>query len=97
MPRQAVYTLASREGEFSKKEEIVRNYKGETKQQMISMIRTFFPLKEEDKRREDVVENTLKQLERIHYTFMHARPTLSPIQKRKLTELLDLLKNQIKG
>lgn len=42
MPRQAVYTLASRDGELEKKEEIVRNYKGETKQQMISLIRTTF-------------------------------------------------------
>lgn len=65
MPRQAVYTLASREGTFEKKEEIVRNYSGESKQEMISLIRTLFPLDETDKRRENLGESAAKQLQKL--------------------------------
>lgn len=97
MPRQAVYTLASREGTFSQKEEIVRNYQGETKQQMISLIRTLFPLKEDDLRREDIAENSIKQLERLHSDFARGRPKFSPKQRERLLELLKLIKLQVEG
>lgn len=95
MPRQAVYTLASREGDFSKKEEIVRNYKGETKQQMLSLIRTFFPLKESDNRKENIITNAIKQLEQLTSLFLSAHPKMSPAQKTKMIELLKILKSQI--
>lgn len=95
MPRQAVYTLASREGELTIKETVVRNYKGESKQQMITLIRTLFPLKEEDKRREDIIDNTLKQLERLNTAFSQRKPKLSSKQREQLLEQLELLKNQI--
>lgn len=95
MPRQAVYTLASREGEFDKKEEIVRSYKGESKQQMITLIRALFPLKESDNRRENSIENAIKQLERLRSTFSHLQPKASPQQKKKLLELLGELKSYI--
>ncbi len=91
MPRQAVYTLASRDGSFSKKEEVVRNYKGETKQQMISLIRTLFPLDEKDRRREDVGESTLKTLQRLATTFEGSQIQMTQKQKRSMHELLDLL------
>ncbi|MCC5832220.1 MAG: CT583 family protein [Chlamydiales bacterium] len=91
MPRQAVYTLASRDGSFSKKEEIVRNYKGETKQQMISLIRSLFPLDESDRRREDVGESALKTLQRLVLTFESSQVKMSQKQKRSMHELLGLL------
>jgi len=95
MPRQAIYTLASREGELSKKEEIVRNYKGESKQHMISLIRSFFPLKESDKRREKSVENAIKQLESIQSIFTMSQLKYSLEQKNRLLELLDSLKSTL--
>ncbi len=95
MPRQAVYTLASRDGEFSKKEEIVRNYQGETKQQMITLIRTFFPLKESDKRGEDLVDNAIKQLERLELSFSRAKLNVNPKQQRRLLELLNSIKSSL--
>lgn len=91
MPRQAVYTLASREGAFSKKEEIVRNYKGETKQQMITLIRSLFPLDEKDGRREDIGETTLKTLQRLVASFEGSQVKMTPKQKRSMHELLELL------
>ncbi len=53
MPRQAVYALASRDGEREKKELIVRNYKGEKKQEILQMIRNYFPLPIHDGRIQD--------------------------------------------
>jgi hypothetical protein len=95
MPRQAVYTLASREGEFSKKEEIVRNYKGESKQQMITLIRSFFPLHENDRRRENIVENAIKQLERLQLLLRQNQPKLSAKEKRTLLKLLEEIRQHI--
>jgi hypothetical protein len=95
MPRQAVYTLASREGEIEKKEEIVRNYKGETKQQLLTLIRSHFPLDEDDKRREDVALMAIASLERLKFTFQTGKVKLASKQKTQLLALLRSLKEQI--
>ncbi len=89
MPRQAVYTLASREGGLDKKEEIVRNYNGETKQQLISLIRSLFPLDERDRRRENIGENTIKALKQLVEKFKQPHLRLSKKQKQTLLELLN--------
>lgn len=91
MPRQAVYTLASRDGSLAKKEEIVRNYQGETKQQMLTLIRSIFPLDEKDKRRENVGEMTLKTLQRLVISFEHSQVKMTPKQKQAMHKLLDQL------
>ena len=95
MPRQAIYTLASREGQFEQKEEIVRNYKGESKQQMISLIRAVFPLKENDKRRENIAEGSIKQLQGIATALSKLDVALSPAQKRTLLKLLETIKQSL--
>lgn len=51
MPRQAIYTLATRKGEIERKKAIVENYQGETKQQLLLLIRRAFPLEKEDRRK----------------------------------------------
>ena len=62
MPRQAVYTLASRSIPFRKKEEVVKNYRGQTKSELITFIRDTFPLSSQDKRQQDAVETSIKAL-----------------------------------
>lgn len=94
MPRQAVYTLASRSGEQAKKEDIVRTYNGETKQEMISRIRAEFPLKETDKRREDVGEGIIKALNRLTEKLSSA--TLSEKQSKLISQQLTTLKGLLK-
>lgn len=95
MPRQAVYTLASREGALSKKEDIVRNYKGETKQQMMTLIRSLFPLKEEDRRRENLGESSIKQLQRLIFCIENTKPKFSQKQKETILKLLEILKGKL--
>lgn len=87
MPRQAIYTLASREGNLEQKEEIVRNYKGEGKQEVISLIRSRFPLNENDKRKENLAIGSIKQLKQIAMTFQHVTLTLQ--QKKEVLLLLE--------
>lgn len=50
IPRQAVYTLASRDVDFERKLSFIRSYKGQTKQELLEMIRCSFPLNDQDKR-----------------------------------------------
>lgn len=90
MPRQAIYTLASRSGPLDKKEEIVRSYKGETKQQLISLIRSTFPLEETDRRRENIAETALSSLHRLISLFENP-VKLTAQQKRSLTERIKQL------
>lgn len=86
MPRQAIYTLASREGSLEKKEEIVRNYQGETKQQLISHIRSLFPLEDSDRRREKIGEGAISALKRLILVFEQPKARLTSKQKKTLLE-----------
>lgn len=88
MPRQAIYTLASREGSLEKKEEVIRDYKGETKQEMITKIRTLFPLDEGDKRRENIPEMGMKMLRRVIAQFERPGVEFTVPQKQRLSALL---------
>jgi hypothetical protein len=93
MPRQAVYTLASREGELSQKEEIVRNYKGETKQAMLTLIRSVFPLQEGDLRKEDLATAALKQLQQVQNSLKNVR--FNSQQREYALELIALIQNEV--
>jgi hypothetical protein len=80
MPRQAIYTLASRDGEQAKKEEIINNYNTQPKQVLLSIIRKAFPLQEKDKRQEDVAEQVITSLKRLKYLL--GLPRFKPTAKQ---------------
>ena len=65
MPRQAVYTLASRAGEPERKQLIVQKYKGETKQEILQIIRKEFPLDRDDKRLPNLANQAIHSLKRM--------------------------------
>lgn len=95
MPRQAAYTLASRPGPFPLKEEIIKNYNGETKQALLEHIRKVFPLSFQDKRGQNLGSALLKNLQKIS-TFLSLNSVHFDItQKKKAKELLDTLLQQI--
>jgi hypothetical protein len=94
MPRQAIYTLASRDGDMQKKEEIVRNYKGETKDHLISLIRSLFPLKDRDKRRENSFLALAQGMDRLKI-ILEKKPKLTEQEQRKLFGQLNALHNLI--
>ncbi len=92
MPRQAIYTLASRSGEIEKKKEIVQSYQGETKEELLSTIRHHFPLDQEDGRREDLGARAIASLQKLQALLRQRTPHLTTTQKKRLAELLDNLR-----
>jgi len=95
MPRQAVYTLASREGEQEEKEKIVRSYQGEPKQQLLKLIRETFPLAENDRRAQDLSDVALQQLHKLYASLGTQLFTPSRIQKTHLLRILKELETLI--
>lgn len=95
MPRQAVYTLASRDGPLEKKQSLVAKYKGQTKQELLELIREMFPLAIEDKRRQDFGESLSQQLQRFQIMIDKPNFTLSKKQKESICRLLEDIHEQI--
>lgn len=92
MPRQAVYTLASREGSMEKKKKIVQNYDGETKGEMLAIIRDTFPLATKDKRSQNFGDTTILGLNRLCLTLQkQGRLTITKKQKETIFDLINEL------
>jgi hypothetical protein len=91
MPRQAVYTLASRQGTLEKKEEIVRNYRGEPKQELIAHIRETFPLAHDDGRAQDFGALAITALARLQRQLACASFAPTAEQRDRLRALLHSL------
>lgn len=93
MPRQVVYTLASRDGSIEKKEMVVKESQGKTKQELLSRIRQAFPLSKHDKRAYNSFFSLLNILQK-------ALPIASSIdfdkhQKEAVLSLLTNIKSRI--
>ena len=95
MPRQAAYTLASREGSFDLKKEIIETYQGETKQALLEQIRRMFPLQKKDKRAQNHGANLVKSLTRILDFLSENSVELTPQEKKKALSVLSSLKEWI--
>lgn len=65
LPRQAIYTLASRDAPLEKKKAIISSYQGETKQEMLDKIRAAFPLASTDARKANMSQKLRTSLENL--------------------------------
>lgn len=88
MPRQAIYTLASRDAPFDQKQLVVENYKGETKSQLLIIIRDLFPLASNDKRAQTFGASTIQHLKRALTIIENKRFKPTKTQKNELSKLL---------
>jgi hypothetical protein len=95
IPRQAIYTLASRDAPFEKKQALLDSYSGQTKKQLLSLIRQTFPLEESDKRREDLPSQALSALTQAKEIFAHRSFHPTAEQKKSLRQLLEDLLNHL--
>ena len=95
MPRQAVYSLASRAGSQEQKVLIIQNYQGEPKQELLKLIRETFPLAENDKRGQDHSASAINVLSRLHTHLAASSFTPTADQKKQLMQLLKALKTLI--
>lgn len=84
MPRQAIYTLASRNGQLNEKLEFVQNYQGESKQEMLERIRERFPLNKADKRQKSPYENLARLVKEIEGKMVK----LSNDERKRLIKLI---------
>jgi hypothetical protein len=92
MPKQVIYTLASREASLEEKKKFILGYKGESKNELLAQLRDVFPLDEEDLRKTKPSQKILQELNKLislcsKKTF---RPTLE--EKEELLHLLDQLR-----
>lgn len=91
MPRQAIYTLASREGALDKKKEIVESYNGQTKAELLLVIRKTFPLGDQDKRQPSRGEALILSLHRLHSDLKKRSGHLTKSQKEAANTLLEAI------
>jgi hypothetical protein len=93
MPRQVIYNLASRKGTLEKKEEIIRNYNGQPKQELLQLIRLEFPLDEEDKRHPNFAAHTIAFLKRAREMLKNSLCVPSEEEKNQIDHLLAQLRS----
>ena len=84
IPRQAIYTLASRNGKLDEKIEILQSYQGESKQQMLEKIRLRFPLNKEDKRQKSPFDSLVRMVRQIEQKI----PKLKSEEKKRLIKII---------
>lgn len=92
MPRQAVYSLASRSGTIEQKQEIVSNYAGQPKQELLKLIRQIFPLDDNDKRLPDFGSHGIAFLKRAREMFKQSQCRLTGADKEKIQLLLEQIR-----
>jgi len=96
MPRQAIYTLAARQGPLEKKQSLVENYKGETKAELLVIIREFFPLSQNDKRGQNLGEAAIAGLKKILLSLQrNKRNSFSKNQQETIFQLLEELQTLV--
>lgn len=88
MPRQAIYTLASRSGSVDKKKEIIKNYQGESKNELLTLIREYFPLSDSDKRKRNPAESLIKKLQELQDRFSKKTLKMTKKQKNKAAQII---------
>ncbi|MEX0961266.1 MAG: CT583 family protein [Simkaniaceae bacterium] len=95
IPKQAIYTLASREGAFEKKEQFIEEYQGETKPICLEKIRKLFPLAKKDRRKTNLAKMTSTSLKKILEKIQagHFKPTEEEQRElnRTLSQIISLV------
>ncbi len=96
MPKQAIYTLASRPAPLEQKEAIIKDYKGQPKHEILALIRQRFPLSQTDQRAPNLSHQAKVLLNHLKSLFEdpNFKPTLP--QKNDLKALLKNLISRIK-
>lgn len=97
MPRQAIYTLAARQGDWEEKERIVEEYNGETKQVLLNLIRERFPLASDDKRRQNIAETIQNSLEKLCASLRHRKLSLTKSQRQNIRNLIQELEAMVES
>jgi hypothetical protein len=93
MPRQAVYTLASRQGPLDLKLKIVEEYQGENKAAVLEIIREYFPLDSKDKRKSNQADMLIQALSKVHSGLQRKKIMLTKSQKQTIHNIVEAIKD----
>lgn len=88
MPRQAIYSLSSRSASQNKKEAFVKEYKGESKTELLEKLRSSFPLPKQDKRNPNKTKSVFDHLKRAMKVMKEDRFIPSNEEKMELKGLV---------
>lgn len=95
MPRQAVYTLASRDGDLKEKHEIVQQYQGQSKDELLKIIRERFPLSDQDQRRRKQGELALHLLKRVLNLLSEKKARVTKRQKTQIQDYIEAINEYV--
>jgi hypothetical protein len=90
LPKQVIYTLASRDIVKEIKEQFILSYQGETKAELLARIRDLFPLDDEDKRSQKISEQVLESLKKTKKLL--EKKSFKPT-KNELTDIKETLES----
>ena len=94
IPRQVIYALASRNGDFTEKVKVIENYNGESKEALLNLIRDKFPLVQNDKRRSRPAKKLISSLKRSIHELKQTGAT-SAREKEKILALITQLRSLV--
>ena len=91
MSHKAAYMLASRSGDIEQKYKIVEEYYSLKQDEIIPIIQEYFPLPENEKKKEHALEGDLNELERMIERLLKRRQLLHSKYRERLQEIKDLI------
>jgi hypothetical protein len=95
MPRQSIYVLATRVGSLERKRQIVESYQGETKDEMLEIIRKAFPLEQADKRQHSIGHVLLKEAKKLYQKAESSSLSFTSLEKKQLIKVLNDFKDLV--
>ena len=96
MPRQAVYSIASRKGELEEKVQFLLENHGKRKSELLFLMRDLFPLQQRDKRKERPIEGAVIALDKALLLLSRKKGRLNEEEKEALKERLSALQSVLK-
>ncbi len=96
MPQKASYILASRQGDFGVKCDIIRDYRGEKQKEVIEIIAEKLPIAEGDKRgRQELGARTLMEMEELLDLLDRRIGLVRPSDKDRIEKMILRLRSLI--
>ncbi len=96
MPQKASYILASRQGDFGVKCDIIRDYKGERQKEVIELIAEKLPLAQGDKRgKQELGAKTLLEMEQLIDLLDRRIGLIKPSDKDRIEKMIMRLRSLI--
>ncbi|MFV0340421.1 MAG: CT583 family protein [Parachlamydiaceae bacterium] len=96
MPRQAIYSIASRDGSLDEKVDFLLHNRGKRKSELLQLMRDLFPLETKDRRRERPVQAALIALEKALMYLDRKKSKLSANELEAFKERIAAINSRIK-